>query len=119
MSNPVCNVGIIGDLRVSGNIIAASTSIGAEGGKIMKLAVSADGSSDIVDGLKTNSGAGIVVARAPSVAALSSMKVNRFEKSFKGFYGEFGIEGLGRAQAWKDESFWKLTGGSRTRSYEP
>jgi hypothetical protein len=112
MSNPVYNVDIIGDLRVSGNIIAASTSIGAEGGKIMKLAVSADGSSDIVDGPDTNSGTGIVVAGAPSIAALSSIKVDRFEKSFKWFYGESGMQGLGRSQAWKDESFWKLTGGS-------
>lgn len=112
MSNPVYNVDIIGDLRVSGNIIAASSTIGPDGGKVMKLAVPPDGSSNIVDGPDTNSGTGIEVAGAPSIPALSSIKVDRFEKSFKWFYGESGMEGLGRADAWKDESFWKLAGGS-------
>lgn len=113
-SNPEFTIDVVGNLRVTGNIIAASTTIGSseDGGRVMKLAIREDGSDAIIDGLETNDGAGMVIAGAPSADALTGRRLDRFEKSFKWRYNGAGMEGLGQKDAWATESFWKLQGGS-------
>eukprot|EP00873_Tetraselmis_striata_P027039 jgi/Tetstr1/447303/TSEL_034740.t1 len=103
---------IVGDLRVSGNVIAASTTIGSEGGRVMTLAVPETGDADVVDGLETNDGAGISVAGVPAASAISSSRTANFEKSLKWHFNGSGMEGLAQKDAWESESYWKLRGGA-------
>ena len=114
MSNPEYTIDVVGNLRVTGNIVAASTTIGdpEDGGRVMKLAIQADGSDAVIDGKETNDGAGISVSGAPSAGALTGSRLSRFEKSFKWNYNGAGMESLAQKDAWDSESFWKLQGGS-------
>lgn len=107
-SNPEYTIDIIGDLRVSGSLIAASTSIGD--GTTLELAVR-NGSSDVVDGLETNDGAGLRIAGVPETTLFNSEHKERFEKSLRWNYNQSGMTNLGRKNAWDTESYWKLRGG--------
>ena len=108
-SNPEFTIDVVGDLRVSGSIIAANTSIG-EGGTTMELGVKTDGSTDVIDGA-ANDGAGITIAGVPEPTLFTSEYKGRFEKSLRWNYSENGLSKLGQKDTWDQESFWRLKGG--------
>lgn len=108
-SNPQFTVDVVGDLRVSGSIIADSTAIGKDG--VMELGVQTNGSRDVVDGPTTNDGSGLKIIGVPSASLFSSQYKDRFSKSLTWHYNASGMETIGQASAWESESFWKLRGG--------
>lgn len=109
-SNPQYTFDIIGDLRVSGNIIGKTSTIG-EGGKVLSLAVQEDGSKDVVDGKTTNDMSGIRVEGVPVASLLRSEFKPRFEKSLLWHVGD-GMASLGKKGKWATESYWKMRGGA-------
>ena len=111
-SNPVYTIDVIGDLRVSGNIVAGSTSVGDDGGRTMQLGITADGASNIVDGPETNNGVGFVIAGVPDASMFSSKNRERFEKSLRWNYGGNGLIGLGSKDGFAAEAKWTLKGGA-------
>ena len=110
-SNPEYTFDIVGDLRVSGSLIANNTVIG-DTGTVMELGVQPDGSSDVVDGLDTNDGSGLTVVGVPDASLFTSAYKDRFEKSLRWNFNESGMMNLGQKDAWDTESFWKLRGGA-------
>lgn len=112
LSNPTYDLDIIGDVRISGNLIAASTSFGDDStGKTMALA-NDSGSSDLVDGLDTNDGSGLVVNGTPASTLFPSKYKSRFEKSFKWRYGKDGMSQIAKNKQYSKEAYWEMKGGA-------
>lgn len=116
-SNPEYTLDIVGDLRVSGSILAATSVIGEANGNRLDLGVQADGSKSVVDALDTNDGSGLRVVGVPKATLFSSTREERFEKSLTWHFNQTGMQDLGKADAWETESFWKLRGGALRLSH--
>eukprot|EP00873_Tetraselmis_striata_P033812 jgi/Tetstr1/454076/TSEL_040995.t1 len=110
-SNPEYTLDIVGDVRISGNLIAATTAFGGDG-RTMQLGLTRSGTDAVVDGLDTNDGSGMTVAGVPEVPILASTHIGRFEKSLRWNYSQAGMKSLGQKDAWESESFWKMRGGA-------